>query len=451
MVSSNARTRCLLTSDLPSDDREAVHALVRLLDESQGWQPGALLTRQLEQLEALLAHAAATVPFYRDRLATLMPLKPGSLTLADFTDIPVLRRNDIQNHTAAMQSTALPPGHHPTGNIETSGSTARPITVTTTRLTGLFFSALNLRYHAWFERDFAGTLAVILAQSTERLKKKDPGKAGRWSPFGASGPAHTLDVRTPVRQQLDWLKDTDPQYLLTYPSNLDALLRQAAEDGLRLLSLRQVSTMGEMLNPATRDHLQRVWGVPLSDCYSSQETGIIAIQCPHHGHYHLQAENLFVEIIGDDDKPVPLGGSGRLIITDLHNLAMPLIRYEVGDLAERGPPCECGRPLPVINRILGRQRNMLRLPDGDRMWPSFPADLFTAVAAVRQFQLVQKTLNSIEVRLVVDGTFGPAQEMLLRRSLQERLGHPFDIDFTVVGEISRSKGGKFEDFISDVK
>ena len=78
----------------------------------------------------------------------------------------------------------------------------------------------------------------------------------------------------------------------------------------------------------------------------------------------MQAENVLLEIIDAAGNPLPPGNVGRVVITVLHNLAMPLIRYEIGDYAAFGGECTCGRGLPVLERIVGRARNMLRLPDG---------------------------------------------------------------------------------------
>ena len=76
-----------------------------------------------------------------------------------------------------------------------------------------------------------------------------------------------------------------------------------------------------------------------------------------------------MEVLDNHGRPCKEGETGRVVLTDLHNFTMPLIRYEIGDYAEVGPPCACGRGLPVLARILGRSRNMLTLPAGDRIWP----------------------------------------------------------------------------------
>ena len=220
---------------------------------------------------------------------------------------------------------------------------------------------------------------------------------------------------------------------------------------MRPAHLRGLGSFGEQLPDDLRALCRDVWGLPLADVYSCEEAGYIALQCPQvEGHYHVQAEHLLVEVLDAAGRPCAAGATGEVVLTTLHNFAMPLIRYAIGDFAEVGPPCPCGRGLPVLRRIHGRARNLLRLPDGSRHWPSFPADDWLAIAPVRQFRLRQTAIERIEVELVTARPLEPAEESALRQMLQGRLGHPFQIVLQTVADIPRSPGGKFEDFVCEM-
>ena len=127
---------------------------------------------------------------------------------------------------------------------------------------------------------------------------------------------------------------------------------------------------------------------------------------------------------------------------------MPLIRYRILDHAEAGPPCACGRNLPVLRRILGRQRNMIAMPDGTRHWPAFPDWL--SVAPVRRFQMIQHDMQIIEIKLVCSRPLNAQQEAGIRAMLTEKFGHPFDFRFNYQDSIAPGPNGKFEDFVSRV-
>jgi phenylacetate-CoA ligase len=157
-----------------------------------------------------------------------------------------------------------------------------------------------------------------------------------------------------------------------------------------------------------------------------------------------------VEILDDQDAPCPPGRVGRVVVTVLHNFAMPLVRYDIGDFAEVGGPCPCGRGLPALNRVIGRVRNMLVTASGERYWPAFGARSFDKIAPIRQHQFVQKTFDLIEARLVSAAPLTADQENALKRHMESRLPPGFRIAFVYCDQIPRSEGGKYEDFISEV-
>jgi phenylacetate-CoA ligase len=173
-----------------------------------------------------------------------------------------------------------------------------------------------------------------------------------------TGPCLRLDVDGDTNAQLEWLERHDPAYLLTYPSLAAELATLSLERGVKLPGLREVRSLGESLEIGVRHLCKQAWNVPLTDIYSSEEVGYVALQCPDHEHYHVQAENVLVEVLNEKGKPCAPGETGRVVVTDLHNFAMPVIRYDIGDYAEVGEPCPCGRGLPVLRRLVGRASRM---------------------------------------------------------------------------------------------
>ena len=436
---------------IPGTMDAAVLALNFQMEQSQWWPEENLLRAQMGQLEILLSHAAKTSPFYRGRLSALKGLRRGQLTIDRFRGIPVLGRAQLQDAGDGLLCKALPKSHRAGTDITTSGATGRPVTIKTTNITKLFFWALNLRLHLWCRRDFSRNAGVIKFLRGIEDKYGRQGKPlPQWSPGFPTGPMYLCDISRPLHKQLDWLVRLNPSYLLTYPSNLMDLLRLSEETGRRPHHLVDVGTMGEVVEPELRAECQRIWGVPVRDCYSSQEMGFIALQCPDHLHYHVQSESVLVEVLDDAGEPCRHGETGRVVATDLHNFAMPLIRYELGDYAQVGEPCSCGRTLPVLSRVLGRVRNMLTLPNGERIWPLTGILDYLEITPVRQFRIVQKSLEDIEVMLVPSRPVTREEEERMREITNRKLGYPFNIRFTYLDEIPRDPSGKFEDFRSEV-
>lgn len=416
-------------------------ALQYQFEQSQWWPEERLRELQMVQFGNVFRHAMATVPYYRERFATWAQ---GAMDWDRFRELPVSSRHDIQLAGDAMHSSAPPPGHGTVISTQSSGSTGSPLITRGTAWTQLMWQALLLRDHLWHGRDLGGKLAAIRSK-TENQSFAD------WGPATAAfvtGPSAVLSLVIDLDQQLRWLEAENPDYLLTFATNLRALAKRGMELGIRLPALKQARTYGETLQPDTRDIVREAWGVEITDSYSSEELGYIAIQCPEHEHYHLQAESLIVEVLDADGRPCRPGEVGQVTVSTLHNFAMPLLRYASGDYAEAGEPCPCGRGLPVLKRIAGRQRNMLRRPDGVRYWPSFPIEAWRRAAPVRQIQLVQDAIDHVEARVVMPRDFSGDERERLEAALIDCLGYPFRMTLTRVDLIPRGAGQKYEDFVT---
>lgn len=415
--------------------------------QTQWWLHERLLAHQLLQIQSLIEHARKTVPFYRDRLDAVAGLPPGKLTLDDLRKVPPLTRADIQDAGEAMVSRSLPSGHGAMFDVRTSGSTGRPVAVKGTGVTELFFRANGLRYHLWHRRDLAGKSVTL-----ESMK---PGVRGAryagWAPVMKTGPAVKINHLLPADTLLDMVIAEDPDYLQAHPPTLREMIRLSRESGKRPGRLREVRTVGEALDPELRELCERHWGVPVRENYSCQEFGIMALQCPDHDHLHVMSESCLVEILDDDGHPCGPGQIGRTVITSLNNFATPLIRYENGDAAEVGPPCSCGRGLPVLSRIAGRVRNLAVLPSGQKVTPSLLTEPIFSELPIRQFQLVQKTVHDIEARLSVKRPLTADEEARFASLFNQRLGHDFHFRFVYLDELPRLPSGKFEIFRCEVE
>jgi phenylacetate-CoA ligase len=299
-------------------------------------------------------------------------------------------------------------------------------------------------------------MAVI--RFAEKGKAEFPGIAlPNWGastiPVIDTGPLVMLNSSADISLQAKFLTREQPEYLFSYPSNLKALAKYFISNGLQLEKLREVRTLGEILDDEMKSVCRKAWGVvDLIDVYSAQELGYIALQCPENENiYHIQAENLYVEVLDKEGYPCKEGEIGRIVVTTLHNFAMPLIRYEIGDYAEVGSSCACGRTLPVLRQIMGRKRNMLALPNGEKRWPSLGASIWASeLPMIKQFKFIQKSTELIEVYLVVERQLTKDEEGRFMGVVQDELRYPFNIEIKYLENIPRSKGGKFEDFVSEV-
>lgn len=421
-----------------SGEAAQMEVLQAQLRQTERAAPEVIGALQIQQIEELAAHALANSSFWRERLTAA----GFGVDSEWFARLPVLTRGDIKAAESSFLALPVPAEHGGIQEMQTSGSTGTPIVITKTELALLFWRAMTLRDSLWHQRELSGKLAVVRVGAT-------PGRGPSWGDAYAgyvTGPCVSFDARSDVDAQLDWLHAEQPDVLLTHATNLRALAVRSIERDVRLSRLREARAYSEQLAPDLREKVREAWGVRVTDLYSANEVGYIALQCPQSGLYHVQAEDVLVEIIGDDGLPCDVGQSGRVIVTSLHNFAMPLLRYEIGDYATVGAPCGCGRSLPTIERVLGRTRNMLRLPGGRTAFPGFPVSAMLRMPAIREVKMIQHSLEDIEIQLVLAYPLTGDEQDDLVRAVVRRLQHPFRIQLTPVPQIARGSSYKREDF-----
>ena len=427
-----------------------ISALAVEFDRTQ-WLPREQIEHnQLQQFRSLLQFAIVHSPYYATRFADCGVDVPDITSVAAFRKLPLLTRQEIQAADEAFFCTDVPADQGKTGETQTSGSTGEPVRVRKTGISQLFLQAYSLRNHDWDQVPFNSRLATI--RPGKGAYREQP----NWGPphvfMFDTGPAQIIPITTPVAEQVKLLSAFQPETLLVYPSNLRGLIDRWRDQGTALASLNNIRTIGETLTDELRSELAGLLpNVSVHDGYSSEECGAIALQCPDADGYHVMSESLIVEILGDDDQPCAPGDVGRVVITDLHNLASPIIRYDIGDYARAGDACSCGRGLLKLDDILGRQRNLVVKPNGDRHWPLVGFRNFADIAPIRQYQMVQETLERIVVHCVTDEPLVDAQKAALTELIQTKLGHEFELEILDQrDDLPRQAGGKFEEFISKV-
>lgn len=430
----------------------ASYAFQQNLIRSQGLSRRELVRMNGQQLLQMLTHCFSAVPYYRDyaRFGSIRELIEDRQS---WESLPILMRKELQPHTDGLVASSLPAGHQIVGHLRSSGSTGTPIELRATNVTAMWQKALAFRATVWFRRDYDQTLGVIRKFSRKSTRLPDGETAAHWAdlegiPF-ATGQRFGLEATAgTISDQLKWLERKRPTYLMTLPSVLRELAELAA-DSKSGWSPSGVTTLAETVDDDLRESVRAHWNIEIDDTYSAEECGVIAIQCPSHGNYHIQSESLRVEIVDGDGRSCPTGEEGRVVVTTLTNFATPLIRYDIGDRAIAGQTCGCGRNLPVLSRILGRERNLLVTKDG-KYWPSFGLRTFRDRVPLLSQQFRQVSLDTIEMHYTSKAELSDVQTHLLKDHIKRKLPAEMNIVLRRVEQISRGPTGKAEIFICDI-
>jgi len=403
-------------------------------------QPAAAQRRiQQQQLGRLFRHAAAHSPFWRARLPGAV--RDGRLRLED---LPVLTRADLRD--AGDAARALPPGYDEAqlSTARTSGSTGVPVTVQRPRnVHSLLFDAITLLEHRWHGLDAAKPRAII-----KDLPERDlPHWDGMHALFGPTGPTGVRNLlRRAPEELLAWLRGFRPAYMLTTPAMALRLaeLSLAAGGGP---PIDKLFCFGEVVTPRLREAARAAFGARIIDRYSCEELGYVALQCPKHDHLHVLGGSVLLEVVDEKGRPVPAGVPGRVLLTGLITHYMPLIRYEIGDIGELGPPCDCGIHLPVLKRIIGRTRHFLRLPDGSERIAGLTGEHWRQIAPVEEFRMIQYGDGLLEAFLRCARRLTEAERTAMVAMLHKALGHALPVVITEVERIDWGGRWKREEFM----
>lgn len=425
------------------------------LGESQAWTHAQLRTGQRLQLQALARWATAKVPYYRSPRWREPMLAAANAGPEDFDqrwrEVPILTKPDIRAQGSRLQAQGLARSEMPLDSMRTSGSTGIPVEVHRNATARSFWQALTLRETYWLGRDLSGCLGV--ARHLPRERRSEAGEVfadwGRpYTPTHRTGPRAVIHISYPLDVIDRWLEQRRPNVFLTYPSLVAGLLDLRGSRGAPP-GLAEVSLISEPVSEELKQRLATQWGVKCSESYSAVDGGYIALQCGS-GRLHVQSEAVHVELLRADGTPCSAGETGRVVITPLHYLAMPLLRYAIGDFAVAGSGCPCGREHPVIEQVLGRERNLVRRPDGSSSWPSGLRKIAT-VAPVEQAQFIQTQLDRIELRVKMTRPLQGSEREDLVGVVRKILHYPFTVDVIEVGQIERGPTGKYEEFVSKLE
>jgi phenylacetate-CoA ligase len=415
--------------------------LLRELEVSQWLPPDALRARQRERLLGQLEHAVRTVPFYSERYSAAgFALDPGEL-LNCFSALPIVEKSDIRQHLELMLSTAVPQDRLRTA--KTGGSTS---------------TALELRFDADCQAH-----RVAAAWRSDGWAGWRPGdaRAALWGnpPVANSTRAKLrslladrtfyldtvlLNERSMTRFYKEYQRRRPP-VIFGHSHSIYILARFLEERGLTPRPPRGIVSTSMMLLQSERACIERAFGCAVTDRYGCEEVGLIASQCERHSGLHVNVDHVIVELLSDDGMPVPAGTPGQVVVTDLMNRGMPLIRYRLGDIAVASDrSCECGRGQPILTRIVGRTADFLvRLDGGLVAGVSLIERTLTKLPGIQQMQLVQEEAKRIVVNLVVGPGYTEATERALLAEFEAAFGPGISFQVARVQSLERTAAGKY--------
>lgn len=428
---------------------EVQRALFDILTEGQWWNAGAIADYQRKQLAPLLRHASAHVPFYSNRLGNVINSN-GDINWDRWTDIPIVRREDVVQHGKGMLARELPAEHGNLSRASTSGTSGPALSFITTEKFSCAVAAARYLGYQWHSIDTSDVLLAIRGDdpATAYPNGKDLGGWGPpWLPESASGRYFHLARTTTVPQLAEYLSRHGASYLATGPKTAVAIALEMETRGLTW-DFDAFLPHGSAVSDEDRRIIQQAFGARTADLYSSKEGGHMGHACPNGTGIHIHEEVVFVEIVDEHGRAVPEGVAGRVIVTPLHNWAQPLIRYDQGDIATwLDAPCPCGRSLRRIDKVIGRSSALFYHPDG-RVRSAFLGQ-YRPLLHTNDWQIAQTGPTQFEVRYVPPEA-GPApDESALVERLRETYFEDAEVTFVKLSSVPLTPAGKPLEYVNE--
>ena len=392
----------------------------------------------------------ARFPFYAEHVKAhrgSVP-KPGESIRAH--ELPVWTRHDQREFFAQQERPADSMFAH-----QTSGSTSLPIRFHITRESWEWRNAIVDRAYAWAQAEEGRKSLYVWAADQKRPDWKQRVKHGvhMWLQRRALFDAFQQFGDAEREACIRLINRFQPHAIVGYSGQLVDVARYVRDHpGLLTWKAKTLVNAAEGLQPGQRELLQQYLVDEVFLSYGCREFMSIGMECDRHVGYHVNTDNLLVEVVDDDGQPVAPGEEGRIVVTDFHNAATPFIRYEIGDIGVMAPDerCACGRPFPILKSVDGRLQDVVQTLNG-------PISGLYITYTMRQFddwiegyQVVQDAKDRVLVRLLTKTEFSAERLAPVEALLKKKLGETMKIEFERATELTRRRSGKVALVISSI-
>lgn len=427
--------------------RQPLWNSMSVLEKSQWWSDEELRKHQLTKLSTLLSHCYERVPFYQEWFRE-HECRPSDIQLEDISRLPIVDKSFLRANIDQFIATGY---DEPVEHAKTSGSTGIALHFPKSLKASAVQLAAMYRGHRWHGVEPGAKEARLWGIPVNRRSRYETRLRDIvLNRFREREYSITDEVLDDFHARM---KKYKPSYLMGYTSmvyQFAAYLQKTGRDGGEY-KLKLVKCTSETVHDGERERMESVFGCPVVSEYGAAETGLIAFQCEE-GSHHLMTDCCIVEFV---DPPEDLDDRmlKEVVVTNLDNLALPFIRYRIGDLGVPGlDRCGCGRGLPLIRNITGRVSDVIRMSDG-RRWHSIilyyiMKGLEEKHGGVVQFKAFQKELDHLDLCLVPDNTFVVQANEYLKEQCRKTFGEKMQVTFKLVDHIPREPSGKMRDFVS---
>ncbi|MCG7985956.1 MAG: hypothetical protein JAZ20_14560 [Candidatus Thiodiazotropha weberae] len=421
------------------------------LKSSQYLRPDEIKAIQLNKLKKLLKYSYANIPFYHDRFKKAGFNPTDFKTLEDLKIIPLLTKDDIRKNSSQLINNE--DKNKDNYIVTLSGGTTGPsIEIYNSKQTIAAKIASQHRFDSWAGWT-KGDWSSIIWPAVVDFSKKPPSFKSKIRNYLSDRMLLLQQSVINEDQFQEHFSDVlikKPSVVRGFPTQLYLAAKYAIENGLKFPFISGVISTGEVLLPEQRLLIQQAFECPVYNSYRTREVGCIAQECSEQNGFHVNSEQLYVEIVWD--RPNLEDGVGKIVVTDLENTTMPFIRYEIGDLGRlTESSCECGRGLPLLENIGGRISDQLYSTTGKQISPvTVLPNMFHLLGINNQFRIIQEQFNVITI-MMVKPELNTNKLNEQKRAARIIFGDDVVLNYQYVDKIEPVSSGKFPIVISKIE
>ena len=414
------------------------------------WKPYKELKEEQEkQLRHIILYSYENVPYYHNLFKSLK-LQPSDIRgIEDLEKLPLLTKDTIRQHWEDFKPRNLSGLKY--YEMATGGSTGTPFSYRLSKHNRFVFGALLYRGWGYGGYDL-GDKMVFLAGSSLDVGTKSRLATCIHETARNLRKLSSFDMgEVEMREYVRTINSFKPKFIRGYASSIYFFAKWIEENDLSIYHPVAVFTTAEKLFTNMRMKISDVFGCEVYDGYGMTDGGISAYECPEHSGLHIDTELGITEVVGPDGVHIEQG-DGKILATNLHNYALPFIRYDTGDDATVIEDfCECGRGHKLLKEVIGRTVDILVTPEGKSVHGWFFLYIFWEnCKGIKEYQVVQKTRNEIIIKLVIDNNFNDAQLERIKQIISSK-SKSWIVKFQFVNEIERTRAGKYKFIINEVK
>ncbi len=418
------------------------------LEKNQWLSQDEIIAGQFKSFMKSLRYAYRYVPYYKKKYDELGIDIEDIKNIDDIKKLPILTKKDLQENLQDLASTDCPVSQR--YEDASGGSTGAP-TILYSDLNAIHTKfAASLMADKWTGWDIGEKVAYLWGadQDLNVIRNFKRGLVEKYVFRQITLNAFSITDEK-MKNFADLLLREKPALIIAYANLAYMFAEFLSKSGISGIHPKGIITSAETLLPDKREFIESVFQCKVLNRYGSREVGLIASECEHQEGLHINAADVLVELEPIKNEGADAGLS-EIIVTEFNSRVMPLIRYNMADVAAPSTKqCGCGRGLPMIESVKGRTSDFILHPDGKLIHGEYFSHAFYHMPGIKQFQLIQKQLDEISIRVVPSKHYSDADERKIRQSIIEALGE-VSVAIHEVDEIPPSSSGKYRFAISEL-